>query len=1034
MEGALKMKKVKILSIFLIVMAIIFMSVPAFADMAEKRVLTQAEVGKINDTMQKNMKDGKIPGVALVVVQEGEIIYQNDFGYADVENKKSITADTVFELASNSKAFTGLAILKLEKEGMINLKDPVEKYIPWLQMRYNGEKASVTVEQVMNHTSGIPFKSIDNIVASDSDQALEEAMRTLIGMELQSRPGEAFSYATINYDILGLIIETVIHQSYETYIRENILDPIGLNNTYLFREDVPPGEMAKGYRINFLKAREYDAPMFRGNKPAGYIMSTGNDIGKWLITQLGFNTESRFDQELITRSHAYDKPIVNNDLTYTAGWFVDQSTGEVFHGGNNPNFSSHLYLNPETGIAIAALANLNSPFTEKIVIDIANIIQDKPIVGQASDFYMNLDRIAVVVIIIAILVALLMIFLISRLITQVRKKIRVYVPVLAKGIVGICISLVFMGVLGVLIYRIPALAMNGVTWYTVKIWAPPTIIFAVLAVALVAVLIYIFLLADSRYKKKDSKPYFLMILLSFVSGVGNALIIFMINESLKLEMGFHLNLLLFFLLGLFAYAGCQRIVRTRLIKITNQIIYELRVDLINKILKTSYENLEKLEDGRIQATLNNDTETVANFANILIGVTVNIITMICCFIYLGFISPYALLLSVLTILVIASIFYLVSRSANKLLEETRTIQNVFFKFINEMGRGFKELRLNIKRRRAFEEDVDQLSEVYTKKRGQAFLAFADVFVVGELVFTLAIGTIVFIFPVIFRGLQNVDLRSYVFVLLYITGPVNGVLNAMPNLMQIRVSWNRIKKFSHDISELSEQTAYVEKAEADLAPINLQLRDVEYEYTLENTERFKVGPISYEFNSGEIVFVTGGNGSGKSTLAKLITGLYRSQSGEIILNGNNIATEDLEQKYAAIFGDFHIFDKLYGIDYDNKKNEFQKYLDIMQLSSKIELEDGSFNTTKLSTGQRKRLALAVSYLEDRPIYLFDEWAADQDVEFREFFYRELLPELKEKGKCVIAITHDDRYFSIADKVIKMEMGQITTNVEKLAVNE
>jgi len=451
--------------------------------------------------------------------------------------------------------------------------------------------------------------------------------------------------------------------------------------------------------------------------------------------------------------------------------------------------------------------------------------------------------------------------------------------------------------------------------------------------------------------------------------------------------------------------------------------------LTTKILRTPYENIEKLDDGIIQATLNNDTETVSTFANMIILVVINIITILCCFIYLGFISLYALLICLLTLLIIASIYSVASRYANKMLEQSRSIQNVFFKFINEMNKGFKELRLNKKRRNAFKDDVDELCQDYAIKRGKAFLAFADVFVLGELVFTLAIGTVVFLFPLIFKGIQAVDLRSYVFVLLYITGPVNGVLNAIPTLMQVRVSYNRIRRFTRDISALTERTAYFGEEQENGGQINLRLRDVEYEYASENSERFKVGPISYEFNSGEIVFVTGGNGSGKSTLAKLVTGLYSVQSGEVLLNGQNIAAVELEQKYAAIFGDFHIFDKLYGIDFEIKKEEFRMYLDIMQLSNKVEQKDGSFNTTKLSTGQRKRLALVVSYLEDRPIYLFDEWAADQDIEFREFFYQELLPGLKQKGKCVIVITHDDRYFNVADKMIKMEMGQIISNIEK-----
>lgn len=105
------------------------------------------------------------------------------------------------------------------------------------------------------------------------------------------------------------------------------------------------------------------------------------------------------------------------------------------------------------------------------------------------------------------------------------------------------------------------------------------------------------------------------------------------------------------------------------------------------------------------------------------------------------------------------------------------------------------------------------------------------------------------------------------------------------------------------------------------------------------------------------------------------------------------------------------------------------MEILRIDDKVQIADGAFSTLKLSTGQRKRLALLVSYLEERPVYLFDEWAADQDPEFRKFFYKTLLPELKARGKTVIAITHDDSYFNEADRLIKMEMGRFAEKGRK-----
>jgi putative ATP-binding cassette transporter len=153
-------------------------------------------------------------------------------------------------------------------------------------------------------------------------------------------------------------------------------------------------------------------------------------------------------------------------------------------------------------------------------------------------------------------------------------------------------------------------------------------------------------------------------------------------------------------------------------------------------------------------------------------------------------------------------------------------------------------------------------------------------------------------------------------------------------------------------------------------------------------------------------------------------LYEPDGGSLTLNGEPISTRELGQCYSAIFGDYHLFDRFYGLDWQSKEVEINNYLERLELQDKLEIRNGVFSTTKLSTGQKKRLALLITYLEDRPICLFDEWAADQDPEYRRFFYEVLLPEMKASGKCIIAITHDDHYFHHADHIIKMDMGQMT----------
>jgi putative pyoverdin transport system ATP-binding/permease protein len=160
---------------------------------------------------------------------------------------------------------------------------------------------------------------------------------------------------------------------------------------------------------------------------------------------------------------------------------------------------------------------------------------------------------------------------------------------------------------------------------------------------------------------------------------------------------------------------------------------------------------------------------------------------------------------------------------------------------------------------------------------------------------------------------------------------------------------------------------------------------------------------------------------------LLLGLYEPERGCIELkgvpvDGRNIA--HYRQHFSAVFADFHLFDEMLGTDQQDIKDLATRYLDALGLTHKVQVKSGQFTTTKLSTGQRKRLALVSSYLEDRPVYLFDEWAADQDPAFKRVFYRELLPELKSRGKTVIVISHDDAYFDCADRIVTLFEGTLT----------
>ena len=269
------------------------------------------------------------------------------------------------------------------------------------------------------------------------------------------------------------------------------------------------------------------------------------------------------------------------------------------------------------------------------------------------------------------------------------------------------------------------------------------------------------------------------------------------------------------------------------------------------------------------------------------------------------------------------------------------------------------------------------------------------------------------------------MTGYALIMLYMSSPLEVILNTMPSLSRARVSLKRIEAIGLSLD--APPAGSMQQGAGEGAWRTLELAGVTHAYQREGEEgSFTMGPIDLSFSPAEIVFITGGNGSGKTTLAKLITGLYAPENGEVRLDGVEITDATREaymQRFSVVFSDFFLFDRLLGLDAPDTDEQAVHYLRQLRLDHKVQVKDGKLSTTELSQGQRKRLALLTAYVEDRSIYLFDEWAADQDPVFKAFFYLELVPELKARGKTVIVISHDDRYYGMADRIVKLEYGKV-----------
>jgi len=977
----------------------------------------------IEKRVEQLMKEGDIPGLSLAFVK-GDKVYTRGYGYADVEKETPVTSETLFELASASKAFTALAVLRLEQDGLLNLDAPVSKYLPWFYVNFEGQSCPITLRQLLQHTSGIPYNWISYIQPGDEVDALEKTVRGVVGLELKIRPGTGYQYATINYDILGAVIETVSGMKYAEYMTKYVFQPLGLEHTYVGKP-IDQSKMAEGYKIGFFTALRYDAPVYKGNEPAGYIISNAEDMGRWLRLQIGLEETPFLHLIRKTQEPNRNVPINRKNLSaYCMGWHSYMNGTDILdHPGNNPNFTAYVGFSPKEKVGVAVLANSNSTATTSIghaVLAQLRGYGNVPITITPDRLDKGSTVVSVILVLFLLTMAVFLVFLIKGVIKGVRRFEAINIKKIAKW--GFILSLFIPFLYG--IYLLPQ-AMGGVSWETALVWGPVSfevVIYLLLSAFAVS---FIMIVVSSIYPQtnKYRKQIPLLLVLSLASGLANTLIIFLITASVFNTNGLF-EQLYFFGLAFALYIIGRKILQTRLVKLTLSIVYDLRMKLVEKIFNTSYQKFEKIDRGRVFATLNDDTGQIGNAANIFVMLSTSIITIIGAFIYLATVAFWATALTLGVALTIASVYYVMMRKTRALFEEARDTQNEYLGCLEGMLAGFKELSMHLNKRNEFKKDVEKIVDKFRNKLGHGLINFVNGFLVGETLLITTLATVGFGMRWLFPDISGVVVMGFIMVLLYLIGPFNVLLRSIPEIVRIRVSWGRVQDFSEEVPANIDPSALVLPKKGTEKVDEIKATGVMFKYNTPNeNEQFAVGPIDFEAKRGEIVFIVGGNGSGKTTLGKLLTGLYIPDSGSIKINDQPTTNYQLSEYFSVVFSDYHLFEKLYDVDLSGKEADARYYLKLLRLEHKVILEENGFSTVDLSGGQRKRLALLRCYLEDHPIYLFDEIAADQDPEFRKFFYRELLQRMKEKGKIIIAITHDDHYFDAADKVVKMDMGKI-----------
>jgi len=459
-----------------------------------------------------------------------------------------------------------------------------------------------------------------------------------------------------------------------------------------------------------------------------------------------------------------------------------------------------------------------------------------------------------------------------------------------------------------------------------------------------------------------------------------------------------------------------------LVQLGMDVTTDLRTKIYDRVMRTNIFSLDSVGSPKLMATITTDVSRVVQGAKTLPDIFVSSVSLLFIMGYLFYLNT-SVFIYALSAIVIGSLTYIIPMYFGSLyFRKGRYNIDRLHVSIRSLLSGTKELKMNRRKEDFFFKNSllkHEYAVLNNDKKGSVIVTAAVNY--GDLISFLVIGFVAFVF-ISYHPINNSDLNAIIMALLLITSPVSKLINALPQISIANISLKAIDKIFENLP--IEDAAY-ELKELD-AWAALTLKGVKYKYRSKQDE-FMLGPIDLDLKKGEITFIVGGNGSGKSTLGKIISLNYPVDEGVIYFGDNLVNSESINscrQYISAILTDFYLFDTILG-DYDDKDYiRLNSYFEDFKLDKKISISsDGIFSTLSLSDGQKKRLALAISFLDDKDVYLFDEWAADQDPQFKKIFYLNILPMLKSKGKVVVVISHDDRYFNIADKIVTMEDGQI-----------
>ena len=517
-----------------------------------------------------------------------------------------------------------------------------------------------------------------------------------------------------------------------------------------------------------------------------------------------------------------------------------------------------------------------------------------------------------------------------------------------------------------------------------------------------------------------------LIWLSFFVGVTNTLLIALINKcAMDVTDGKSVMWQFFlFCFLLFSFLLITNRANKENIHNSQELIHRYKMRIMHDILRSDLSRLDQIGRGEILQILARDAQQVSQSVAVLVNLSQSAATLICLTLYMATISMVAFFLtlgsSILIFVLGARQLLSVAGKYVEVMDKDIAANALFEDFLN----GYKEIKMNSRRALDMTRDIVQMSKESNTVRQSLLITSTNFFNYLQVMMYLIVGTMIFIVPVFSVGFSQ-HVTETTTTALFLAASLTGMIQGIPVLSLSNVSAKILRELEARLSFGIDPHA-AKKQEQDFGSVQkITLEHVKYHHpTSHSVKPFMLGPVSYEFEKGKVYYIRGNNGSGKTTLMRLLTGLYAPSAGEILVNGivaNQPVGKSYRDMFAVVFSDFYLFKKMYGLS-DYSQDDIDELLRLFRMQGKLSIAHGNFSDLSFSTGQRKRIALLVAILEKRPFIILDEWAADQDPEFRQEFYEHIIPMFREMGKGVIAITHDDQYYDTADHVLFMADGK------------